>query len=140
MEEEREQKIQQWFSMWLTQTDTGIEQLFSEDSIYIESWGPQYRGAREIKRWFEEWNIRGKVLQWDILQYFHKENQTAVRWYFKNQMQGGVKEAFDGISLIEWNPQGKICFLQEFGCNENRYDPYADSEHPTFRKDPIKWF
>ena len=101
MEEEREQKIQQWFSMWLTQTDTGIEQLFSEDSIYIESWGPQYWGAREIKRWFEEWNIRGKVLQWDILQYFHKENQTAVRWYFKNQMQGGVKEAFDGISLIE---------------------------------------
>ena len=140
MEQEREQKIQQWFSMWLTRTDTGIEQIFSEDALYVESWGPQYRDAGEIKRWFEEWNTRGKVLEWNILQYFHRENQTVVRWYFKNQMQDGKQEAFDGMSLIEWNPQGQICFLQEFGCNENRYDPYENSEQPTFRKESVKWF
>lgn len=43
-----------------------------------------------------------KVLVWDIKQFFHKENQTIVEWYFKNKMNNGNIEEFDGISLIVW--------------------------------------
>ena len=30
--------------------------------------------------------------------------------------------------------------LQEFGCNENRYDPYAQGKTPVFREDQALWF
>lgn len=137
---QREERIRQWFSMWLEKTDTGIERIFAGDAVYVESWGPEYWGSAKIKLWFEEWNTRGTVLQWDIRQFFHKGNQTVVQWYFQNKMNGGKAEAFDGMSLVKWTDEGKICFLQEFGCNENRYDPYRDSTVPRFREETAMWF
>ena len=71
----KESIIQLWFTMWLQKNDLGIQEIFSKDAVYIESWGPAYRGNEKIKLWFDEWNTRGSVLQWDIKQYFHKENQ-----------------------------------------------------------------
>ena len=61
---------------------------------------------------------------WDIKQFFHKENQTVVEWYFKNEMNTGSVEEFDGISLIEWTEDKKIKSLKEYGCNLNNYNPY----------------
>lgn len=83
----KESIIQLWFTMWLQKNDLGIQEIFSKDAVYIESWGPAYRGNEKIKLWFDEWNTRGSVLQWDIKQYFHKENQTMVEWFFKNEMK-----------------------------------------------------
>ena len=37
----REESIRRWFDMWLQKKDTGIEELFSQDAVYIESWGPR---------------------------------------------------------------------------------------------------
>ena len=48
-EKQRESKIRQWFSMWLCKQDTGIEELFAQDAVYIESWGPEYYGSGKIK-------------------------------------------------------------------------------------------
>ena len=138
--DEREKAVRLWFDMWLQKKDMGILKLFSDDAAYIESWGPQYVGAEKIRHWFEEWNTRGTVLQWDIKQFFHKEDQTIVEWYFKCSMNGGEAEAFDGISLIRWAAGDRICFLQEFGCNEHRYDPYADGPDPCFEDGRAMWF
>lgn len=138
--EHREEIIRTWFDMWLQQRDLGISDIFSADVLYIESWGPQYRGADQVKHWFEEWNTRGRVLQWDIRQYFHQGDQTAAVWYFKNTMRDGRVEAFDGVSLIRWTPGGQICYLQEFGCNEHRYDPYRDGPVPHFPEGQAMWF
>ena len=55
----REDIIRKWFGMWLTAEDTGITDIFTEDAVYIESWGPEYHGAASIRHWFEEWNTRG---------------------------------------------------------------------------------
>lgn len=99
---EREKIIHLWFEMWLTKQDLGIDNIFAEDVIYIESWGPQYANRQLVKHWFQEWNTRGKVVVWEIKQFFHKENQTIVEWYFKNEMNNGRIEEFDGISLVEW--------------------------------------
>ena len=116
---EREKIIRLWFDMWLQKKDLGISEMFADNSVYIESWGPEYHGSEKIKLWFDEWNTRGTVLQWDIKQFFHKENKTIVEWYFKNQLKNGTVEAFDGVSLIEWTNDNKILFLKEFGCNIN---------------------
>ena len=63
-----------------------------------ESWGPEYKGVQKIRMWFEEWNTRGTVLTWEIKQFFHKDNQTIVEWYFKNTVNEGKIEEFDGMS------------------------------------------
>ena len=139
-EKQRESKIRQWFSMWLDKQDTGIEELFAPDAVYIESWGPEYHGRRKIKLWFEEWNSRGAVERWDVLQYFHKGDQTVVEWAFRCAMTDGTVQSFDGLSLIRWNKADQICCLQEFGCNENRYDPYAQGDTPVFREEQALWF
>ena len=138
--QEREKIIQLWFHMWIRQKDLGIDDIFAEDVIYIESWGPKYENRALVKHWFQEWNARGKVFAWDVKQYFHKENQTIVEWYFKNKMNDGRIEEFDGISLVEWAPGNKIKFLKEFGCNLNNYNPYQDSDIPQFRDEKANWF
>lgn len=136
----KESIIQLWFTMWLQKNDLGIQEIFSKDAVYIESWGPAYRGNEKIKLWFDVWNTRGSVLQWDIKQYFHKENQTMVEWFFKNQMKNGTIEMFDGVSLIQWTQENKIEFLKEFGCNINHYDPYQNDVSPSLRRENSRWF
>ena len=70
----------------------------------------------------------------------YRENQTVVEWYFKNAMNDGRVEEFDGLSLVRWNSAGQIARLQEFGCNLDRYDPYAHGPEPQFRDERAAWF
>lgn len=137
---DREKIIRLWFDMWLKQEDLGIDNIFTEDVIYTESWGPKYDNQKTVKHWFDEWNTRGKVIVWDIKQFFHKENQTTVEWYFRNKMDTGIIEEFDGISLIEWSADNKIQSLKEFGCNRNHYNPYQYSDKPEFKDEKVNWF
>ena len=138
--QEKESIIRLWFDMWLQQEDKGIDNIFAEDVVYIESWGPKYESRAAVKHWFDEWNIRGKVVIWDIKQYFHKGNQTIVEWHFRNEMNSGVIEQFDGMTLIEWTQDSKIRFLKEFGCNINNYNPYRNGDIPQFREEKANWF
>lgn len=131
---EREKIIRLWFDMWLRQTDLGMNDIFTEDIVYTESWGPKYEDRATVRHWFTEWNSRGKVAVWDIKQYFHTESQTAVEWYFKAKMNNGRSDEFDGMTLIEWTEDNKIKSLKEFGCNIDNYNPYQNSGTPQFRE------
>lgn len=113
----RERIIRLWFDMWLAKKDLGIFNVFSDNAVYIESWGPEYHGSKKIKLWFEEWNTRGTVLQWDIKQFFHKGNQTIVEWYFKNKMDAGNVELFPcGKTYFHFNfPMAEIHFQRHQG-------------------------
>ena len=121
--EQREAAIRRWFDMWLTKRDTGIRDLFTPDAVYIESWGPEYHGADKIAWWFTEWNRRG-----------------TVERIFANQMDDGRQEVFEGMTLVRWTAAGQIARLQEFGCNLDRYDPYAHGPEPRFRDQQAAWF
>ena len=77
-----------------------------------------------------DWRLRRTII---II--VHKGNQTVVEWYFKNEMNMGSVEEFDGISLIKWTEDNKIKFLKEFGCNLNNYNPYQHSANPQFREE-----
>ena len=68
--------------------------------------------------------MRGSVIAWDIKQFFHKGNQTVVEWYFKNVMENGDIEEFDGISLIEWSAEDQIQSLKGIRLYLHNYDPY----------------
>lgn len=134
----REEKIRAWFGMWLAADDSGIEELFTPDTVYIESWGPEYHGLNEVRHWFAEWNTRGRVLLWDIKGFFHSQERTAVEWYFENSVDGR-SECFDGVTIVLWSGE-RIARLQEFGCSTDRYDPYAEGPEPVFRDSGAKWF
>lgn len=138
--DKREKMVKLWFEMWLQKKDLGIADIFSDDVVYTESWGPEYKGVQKIRMWLEEWNTRGTVLTWEIKQFFHKDNQTIVEWYFKNTVNEGKIEEFDGMSLIVWNEQNKIISLKEFGCNINNYDPYQNGSAPQFQEETAMWF
>ena len=43
---ERERIIRLWFDMWLKQQDLGIDDIFTEDVVYTESWSPKYQDYR----------------------------------------------------------------------------------------------
>ena len=58
---EREKTIRLWFDMWLNQQDMGIDDIFTADVIYTESWSPQYNNRKTVKHWFQDWNTRGTV-------------------------------------------------------------------------------
>ena len=96
----REKIIRLWFDMWIKKADLGIDNIFTDDVVYTESWSPKYENRKTVKHWFDEWNTRGSVLVWEIKQFFHQGNQTIVEWYFKSKMNNRNVEEFDGISLI----------------------------------------
>ena len=107
--QEREKIIHAWFDMWLTGRDTGTEEIFMPDAVYIESWGPQYQGCAAIRHWFQEWNTRGKVIAWDIRQFFHKR----------------TKRLWNGTSRMKWRPaklKNLMVFLLFIGQKMGRYN------------------
>lgn len=114
---EREKIIRLWFDMWIKKADLGIDNIFTDDVVYTESWSPKYENRKTVKHWFDEWNTRGSVLVWEIKQFSHQGNQTIVEWYFKDKMNNGNVEEFDGISLIVWTQDNKIKSLKEFHRN-----------------------
>ena len=138
--EQRERTVRLWFDMWLRGEDLGIQRIFAPDCVYTESWGPRYEGREKIAHWFREWNGRGRVVRWDIRQFFHRGDQTVAEWSFADEMDDGRREAFDGLSLIRWDGAGRIAALTEYGCNIRTYDPYAQGDPPRFRDEALGWF
>lgn len=138
--EQREEKVRLWFDMWLRGRDLGISRIFAPNAVYVESWGPKYEGIEKIAHWFQEWNTRGRVLAWDIRQFLHAGGQTVVEWHFHDRMDVGREECFDGMSLIQWDGDGRIASLREFGCNCRNYDPYQAGPSPRFREEAALWF
>ena len=137
---EREALLREWFGMWLAGEDRGITRIFAADALYVESWGPYYRGASEIAHWFREWNTRGRVVRWDAGRFFHSGRWSAVEWSFRCEMRDGVVQEFDGVSVVSWDVDGRIASLKEYGCYIDNYDPYADAPSPNFKNERILWF
>ena len=51
---ERERIIRLWFDMWIKKADLGIDNIFTDDVVYTESWSPKYENRKTIKHWFDE--------------------------------------------------------------------------------------
>lgn len=120
---EREQIIKNYFESWLNKNGLMLKEIFDSKAVYSECYGPEYHGLEMIERWFEDWNKRGTVLVWDIKQFIHQANMTAVEWYFKCEYDGDIGE-FDGVSLIEFNDDNRIVNIKEFQSKIPHYCHY----------------
>ncbi|WP_052429562.1 nuclear transport factor 2 family protein [Paenibacillus borealis] len=121
---EREQIIRNYFRSWIDKDNTVLGKIFGPNIIYTECYGPEYHGLDTITKWFDDWNTRGTVLVWTIKQFIHQGSMTAVEWYFKCEYESET-EAFDGVSLIEFNPDNLIVNVKEFQSKTPHYYPYT---------------
>jgi len=121
--EAREVLIASCFQSWLAKDRAKFMESFSSDAEYIESWGPAYRGLAEIAKWFDDWNMQNRVLQWDISRFWHDGNVCICEWRFKCEC-GGVNHGFDGASVVEFDGEGRIAKLKEFQSKTPNHYPY----------------
>lgn len=126
IEKMREKLIFDYFHSWLVKDASVLEVVFVPDICYIESYGPAYRGLAQVKQWFHDWNLLDKVLQWDIKRYIHQGDVCVCEWFFKCAC-GGEVHKFDGVSIIEFNSDGKIVWLKEFKSEIPNVYPYEKS-------------
>ena len=123
----KQKKIRDYFAMWLSADGSGLDEVFTPDAVYTESWGPEYHGAGQIKRWFVDWVGRGRVLRWDIIGFVEQDENLAVEWYFECEYDG-VRSGFDGVTIAEFAPDGRICRLREFQSKAEHEYPYGIEE------------
>ena len=71
----------------------------------------------------EEWNQKGSVLEWIIKREIEKDKTIVVEWYFKCDYQGKVS-GFDGVTIADFNKEGKIFRLKEFRSDSEHIYPY----------------
>ena len=101
-----EEVIRKYFQCWLDKDIDAVKEIFSDDIIYSECYGPVYKGIGQIIRWYEDWNQKGTVLQWDIKRV--------------------VVSGFDGVTIAEFDADMKICNLKEFQSKTEHYYPYGE--------------
>ena len=61
-----EDVIRKYFQCWLDKDINDVKEIYIDDIICSECYGPVYKGIGQIIRWFEDWNRKSTVLQWDI--------------------------------------------------------------------------
>lgn len=122
---EREKLIERYFESWIKDDVSTLEEVFDNSIIYSECYGPEYRGLKQVKQWFEDWHKKGNVLLWDIKSFAHDKNVTAVEWVFKCEYNNEIS-MFDGVSLIIFNSNGKIVNFKEFESKAEHNFPYGE--------------
>ncbi len=116
--------ISTYFQCWLCQDRTGFEDIFSENVVYSECYGPEYNGLLQVNRWFDDWNQHGKVLVWEIKHIWQDGDTCIAEWYFSCEYMGAVA-GFDGVTLARFGSDNKILMIQEFQSKAEHEFPYA---------------
>ena len=88
-------------------------------------YGPEYHGLAQILRWFKDWNARGRVLEWSVKRVIEKDRTAVAEWYFKCEYDG-VTDGFDGVTIADFDENGKIVKLCEFQSKAEHYYPYGE--------------
>ena len=57
-----EEIIRNYFSCWLNKDEKPLTDIFADNIIYSECYGPEYRGIRQIQQWFYDWNQKGRCV------------------------------------------------------------------------------
>ena len=117
--------IELYFKCWLEKDSSKLENIFADDIVYSECYGPEYTGIEQIYLWFTDWNNKGTVLQWVIKDVVEKNETLIVEWYFECDYDGNT-DGFDGVTVAKFNKENKIYSLKEFQSKSEHYYPYGE--------------
>ena len=116
--------IQKYFQAWIDNDIDVVKEIFSDNVVYGECYGAEYRGLDQVLKWFEDWNKLGKVTRWEIKNLFEQGNTVVAEWYFEC-VYCGEKGGFDGVTIAEFDKKGKIIALREFQSKAEHFFPYG---------------
>ena len=120
---EMEKTVRANIQAWLEQDAEAFAKTFAGDAVYIECYGPEYRGLAQIMHWFRDWNRRGRVLAWTVKRYWESGSTAIYEWNF-DYVLDGVPDAFDGVTLADFDAEGRIMELREFQSRAEHYHPF----------------
>lgn len=103
----------------------------TKDCVIVESHGPTYHGASQIKKWVLFWiKEKGRVLHWDITSFYflEKERIAFFEWDFACRVRGKDHKLF-GISIVKFRNE-KISFIHEYRMTKDQYNWSADELKP----------
>lgn len=118
-----ENTIRSYFSAWLKKDVEPLEDIFAENAVYSECYGPEYHGLSQIISWFSDWNEKGQVLEWSIKRLLPCGSSLVVEWHFVCSYENNT-DAFDGVSVVDFDENMKIARLCEFQSKAEHYYPY----------------
>lgn len=121
----RQEIINTYFNAWIHKNRTSFNDIFADEIEYIECYGPMYHGLNQINRWFDDWNNHGKVISWDIKNFYQDGDMCVVEWYFECDFNHRM-DRFDGVSLVLFNEENKIISIKEFQSKAEHYSIYTD--------------
>lgn len=121
--DKHEQILKRYFRLWLDKDTSSLKQIFAENVIYYESWGPVYQGLLQLEKWFEDWHKLGSVLAWDISEFLSNENTVVCQWYFQCEYDGTIA-GFDGVSWVLFGDDDKIVSIREYQSKLPHVYPY----------------
>ena len=117
--------LRRYFQAWIENDISVLKETFSENTIYIECYGPEYHGLSQILKWFDEWNRHGRVLEWTIKRTIIHEKTLVAEWYFKCYNDGNT-DGFDGVTVADFDNDNKIIKLCEFQSKSEHYFPFDE--------------
>ena len=118
-----EEIIRKYFTCWLNKDEKPLTDIFAEDIIYSECYGPEYHGIRQIQQWFHDWNQKGTVQKWDVKQIYISRNTAIIEWYFQCNYCN-TQGAYDGVTIAQFDENNKIYNLKEFQSKCDHEYPY----------------
>ncbi|MBR5288604.1 MAG: nuclear transport factor 2 family protein [Clostridia bacterium] len=116
--------LERWFAAWIERDASVINDVFAGKIVYSECYGPEYRGIGQIHRWFDEWNRKGRVLEWTIRESYCDGDTIIAVWYFCCEYEGNTA-GFDGVTIARFGAEGKITSLREFQSDPKHVFPYG---------------
>ena len=120
-----EEIIREYFRAWIDRDIEIVKNTFSDNAVYSESYGPEYRGLPQILQWFRDWNEHGRVLEWSVKRVLEIGPTAVAEWYFHCEYDG-VTDAFDGVTIADFDESGKIVKLCEFQSKAEHCYPYGE--------------
>lgn len=121
---DRNELIERYFAAWRSKDISVLTEIFNPEAFYSECYGPEYHGIEQIKQWFADWNQTGTVLIWNAKRFLTSGNTLVVEWYFVCVVKG-ERSGFDGVSLVEFDANGKILRIKEFQSKAEHVCPYG---------------
>ena len=118
-----EQILRDYFKAWLEKDSSVLSDIFADNVLYSECYGPEYHGIDQIHRWFADWNRKGSVLEWIIKRVLQQDNTLVAEWYFKCDYEGSI-DGFDGVTIADFDENLKITKLLEFQSKAEHEFPY----------------
>lgn len=117
--------LKRYFQSWIDADIRPLKDLFSENVVYSECYGPEYQGLDQVLKWFEDWNKHGKVHEWTVKRVIQKERTLVAEWFFRYEHDRD-SGCFNGVSIVDFDEQNRICSIREYESQSDHYFPYGE--------------